>query len=188
MNKQKLIAAVGIVLITTLILAGNSFGQEGVTHYGVKAGLVTPGEVTIEGLGSDDGDISYSFGGFLDYGLAAKLSGGLSLDLHNAKYGEFSKTLIDFSLTLKALVSRPEASTKIRPGIALGYGAMGATDNDEDGTKYFLVKAGVELLFDRGQGPDWLGELAVFGAPSGGNDAASVTFGPGLILRAGIQF
>ena len=104
MNKQKLIAAVGIVLITTLILAGNSFGQEGVTHYGVKAGLVTPGEVTIEGLGSDDGDISYSFGGFLDYGLAAKLSGGLSLDLHNAKYGEFSKTLIDFSLTLKALV------------------------------------------------------------------------------------
>lgn len=182
------ITNLAIFLIAILVLAGTALGQEGTSKWGIKLGLVSPGEVTIEDLGSDDGDMSYSVGGFLDYQLAPRLFGGISLDLHNAKYGDESETLMDFSVALKAMVSDPAATTKIRPLLALGYGAMSAVSEDADGTKYFLVKAGTEIVMERPGSSSWLIEIALFAAPSGGNSDADVTFGPGFLLRGGLLF
>lgn len=157
------------------------------TFKGVKLGLATPGEVSVDGVGSDDADISYSFGGFYDYPLSPKLTGGVAVDVDGLSYEDESGTMFNLALTLKAVIDRPDSKILWRPGLYIGYG-RGSSGALDDGADFFVVGGLVELLILSEESINWLVELAIIGGPSGGNEDYEITYGPGFRLRGGISF
>jgi hypothetical protein len=191
MTKRRL-TALGLVLVILLVagsLAAQDFRSKG-TVLGIKGGLVLPGTVYIEDF-SDDGDISFSLGGFADYALAEKLYGGISLDFHNMSVWDESKIMYDISFVLKAKIFSENSPMTFRPGFSVGYGGIPsfeADGYDVDASSYFVVKGMVEAVMPTSSNLSWLIEAAIIGAPAGGNSDYDVTFGPGFLLRGGIVF
>lgn len=148
-------------------------------HKGIKAGIVNPGEMWYAGY-SADGEIGYSLGAFLDAPLGEKLFGGVAFDLDNDAGNE--ENMLNLGLTLKAGFS---SGSKMlwRPGLFFGYGYMTGFE-----ASFFAIAANLEIIFLSEKSTDWLLELAVIGGPSGGNEDADMSYGPGYRLRAGIAW
>src|SRR5207247_51476 len=53
------------------------------------------------------------------------------------------------------------------------------------GTNYLTVRGGTELLIHGGGKHTWLGEILVYGAPTGGNVDVTTSFGPVVLVRVG---
>ena len=112
---------------------------------GFKFGLSTPGTFWIDDF-SFDGDMSYSVGGFYDYALSPKMTGGIELDIDGLSYEAISGTMINIALALKATIGNPDAKTLWRPGFFIGYGYTSIDDLDES-AQFFNVGGLLELVF-----------------------------------------
>ena len=156
------------------------------TTYGVKLGLISPGTWFV-GDFEYDPDMGYSLGGFLDHKLAPKLTGGLDLDISKFSAYETSSNLINFGITLKAILFSETSDFTFRPGIGIGYGSLGKMDIYES-SSYFMLKGGVEVVYITQGGTSWLGELSLIGSPDGGNDDIEMYLGTGFLIRAGLVF
>ncbi len=121
-RNQILVILVLLIVFSASFAWGENFRDKG-TVYGFKVGLISPGSIDVEDF-SDDGDMSYSLGGFVDYALAEKIYGGISLDLHNMSFYDESKIMYDISGTLKAKIFSETSNLTFRPGIAIGYGGI----------------------------------------------------------------
>lgn len=185
----------GVCLAAVLSLAEPARAQSGSaatmlsrsTTVGLKAGLITSGTIYVED-GEFDSDASYSIGGFLDYRLAPKLFGGISVDAHNISAFDEEKMLVDAELTLKALVAGATGRVAVRPGLGIGYGTVGAISGVAESSQYLTVRGFAEVLVPLGARSAWLGEVAVLAGPSGGNSDLDITFGPMLLVRGGFVF
>jgi len=161
---------------------------------GFKIGLLTGGTVTIANTGYGDFDFGTNAGlayeAYGDYRVAPRLSmvAHLGWWTFPADYWEDgSETMLDVGGGLKAIIPIENTAVVIRPGFGLGYGTMSISGMD-DGT-FFLVRAYAETVYRRaGNRIGYVGELGFLSAPSGGNDRASVTTGPILYLRGGVEF
>ena len=168
--------------ITTAEASAGSPGQLR-NFKGFKFGLVNPG-TSWAGANADDGAISWSIGGFYDYALSEKLHGGLELDLEEFAFSYYDSEMhTNLALSLKALIQKPGSKTIWRPGLYLGYGYLTGFE-----AQFFNVGAMVEVVFSSQKSFDWLAELAIIGAPAGGNEDFDMSSGPGFRLRAGMSF
>ena len=158
------------------------------TTYGIKGGLVMPGTFYWhEGpYVSYNFNLSWSAGAFIDHMLAEKLSGGLYLDLNLVNAFDESAVMFDVGATLKARLAVGAGGIQWRPMIGIGYGNLGAIYLF-DGTSYLTLKGGAEALIPMGA-RQVLVEGLVFGAPNGGNEDVTTTFGPVFQLRFGLLF
>ncbi len=152
----------------------------------LKAGLITPGAFYLEEGPYDSYDLSLSagVGVAVDYVVAPRMSVGLFTDLANLNAFDESAMMIDAGFTLKAHLGDPPAESeprrlRISPMLSLGYASLGEIYVFER-TQYLTIKAGTELRWGRS-----LFEVTAFGAPAGGNDAVTTSFGPVFQLRAG---
>lgn len=155
------------------------------TIFGVKAGVVGPGCVYVDDSDCFDSSVSYSLGGFVDTRLGEKLLGGIALDLHNGSSADsdFEELIYDLSLNLKADLGE---TTTFRPGFGLGYAR---SDVEGETLQAMTVRALLEVILpSSGQGPNWLGEVALYASPAGGTECCDVTWGPGFYLRGGVVF
>lgn len=169
-----------------LVSASPAHAQLGTLTYGVKAGLVAPGCVYIDDSFCFDADANLGLGGFLDYALAERLSGGLFVDVHSVSVeGSDTETMIDLGFMLKAFIPVSGDAVALRPGFGLGYGRV--TVEGED-VEFLTLRAPLEVLYVGGGGITWGGELALYYGPTGGSDESDVTFGPGFMLRGLIVF
>jgi len=178
-----------ILLALAIMSAQSAFGadvREDQTIMGVKGGLISPGTVYVEGIDYDS-DISYTLGGFIDYRLAEKIFGGATLDLMNMSAYDDNSMMIHLGVTLKALIYSEYSKLTFRPGIGIGYGRLGSL-GPADGSDYFILMGGVEMIMATKSDLSWLAEIDIIGGPAGGNDEYEITFGPGFILRGGIIF
>lgn len=158
--------------------------QSKTTSYGVKGILLMGGEAYVEEFDAFfDIDLSFGIGGLVDTKLGEKFWGGLYVDILNVSAYDETGTMIEGGVALKASFGGEIGKPTWRPGIAFGYGTLSAVGAIES-TKYLTIRAGVEAVF----GPGWIAEAIMYGAPSGGNDAVTVTYGPMLQLRFGRQF
>jgi len=156
------------------------------TSYGLKAGMISPG-IWYVGDFEYEPDASYTFGGFIDHQLGPKISGGVSLDIHGFSAYEESNNLIDLGITIKAMLFSEGSQFTFRPGIGIAYGTLGKMGIYESST-YMLLKGGLEVIISTSGNISWLGEIGLFGAPTGGNDDADMYLDTGLLARAGIVF
>ena len=154
--------------------------------FGARAGAVGPGCVYVEDSDCFESDVNYSFGGYLDYLFAERISGGVFLDLHgiSGEGTEDTENMIDVGATIKGIILASGGSLTFRPGIGVGYGAVTVADED---VNFLTLRGMLEALFDVG-GLRLGVEGGVFTGPSGGNEDLDVTFGPGFLARAIIEF
>jgi len=154
------------------------------THFGAKATLLMPGEAYVEEADAFfDIDLSFGIGGFVDTQLGEKLLGGAYLDLLQAHAYDESAMLIDAGIALKGVLGGGSGRVVWRPGFGLGYGTL-ADVGGIGSTHYLTLRAGVEMLLPS----NWLAEVSVHGAPSGGNRDVTVSYGPMVMLRLGRVF
>lgn len=183
--------AVGILsglLLGIAVMASLALGQEKTTHFGIKGGLLTSGEVTVDGLGTVDTDASYSIGGFVDYEVSPKLLGTLSLDMHSLKAEGESETLMDLSAGFKVLIQSEGSNVSFRPYVTLGYGRLGDIDEFIEASQYMLIKAGLEVVFASESSVSFLGDVSMLTAPTGGNADFEASYGPAFLIRGGVLF
>lgn len=158
--------------------------------FGVKAGLVLPGTITVEnGRATDyDTDTGVVIGGFVDSRLGAKLDGGFFVDLSNVPSSDAgeSATRLDLGVTLKGHFLMSSGNLILRPGIGLGLGLAKA--GGESGVHLLTLNGFVEAIFPFTDEMSWLGEIGFTTAPTGGNGDVWVTHGPIFELRGGIVF
>ena len=150
------------------------------TFIGLKAGFWTGATVYVEDGISTSADLSggLSVGGFLDYSLSPKLTGGLLAD-----WTDFDgDALYDLSLTAKALVGGQRGKIGYRPGIGIGV-AKYASDNTQ-----LTLRGGLEMVGRVGMKSAWVAEAMLYGSPTGGSSDFWVTWSPGLLLRGGYIF
>ncbi|MGH7607492.1 MAG: hypothetical protein ACREME_09145 [Gemmatimonadales bacterium] len=177
------LAFAGLVGLALAPAAGAQ--QDGrTTRYIVKGILLLPGEAYIEEADAFfDIDMSFGVGGAVDTKLGEKFWGGVFLDLLNVSAYDESEMMFEAGVALKAALGGLNGKPLWRPGIGFGYGSLsgGAAI---DATTYFTIRAGVEAVMPSG----WLAEAMLYGAPTGGNDDVTVTYGPMLQLRFGRVF
>jgi hypothetical protein len=179
-----------IVILGLMLTTGISFGQnlrEKTTIIGLKGGLITSGTVSAEDVEFDT-DLSYSLGAFGDYQLAPKFSGGIAVDLHNISVSDESKMLLNFGVTLKAMISGENSSMAFRPGLLIGYARLPEIEGRTKSSQYFTVGGLVEIAFSTQNSVSFFTEAGIYAAPSGGNSEFDITFGPMFLLRGGVYF
>ena len=177
-------AIVTVIVAFGAGMAGGSELRTKETTFGAKGGLFGPGTVYVEGFDYDS-DMSFSFGGFLDYKLGPKMSGGVLLNFHDFSSYE-SSTLIELGFMLKGWIYKDESNMTFRPGFGISYGMM--SHEGMDNTSYLIMSGLAEFVFSTSGQISYLGEIGITGALAGGNDAYDVTFGPGFTIRGGIVF
>lgn len=156
------------------------------TTFGVKGGIIGPCVYYVNDRDFKSA-MSYSIGGFVDYKLGPKILGGLSLDFNGVSHVyEANVSLIDLSVTLKAMVFSPNSNLTFRPGFALGYGGLG--DFDFGNSSHLLLKGGLEIVYSTENRVIWLMEIMLGGSVDGGNKDYEITFGPSLLVRSGLIF
>jgi hypothetical protein len=175
-----------VLAIATLMAAlwGSAAAQDRPTRFGAKTTLLMPGEAYVEEFDAFfDIDMSFGVGGFVETRLGEKLLGGLYLDLLRANAYDESAMLVDLGFVLRATLGGRDGQPAWRPGFGLGYGTLAAVGAMES-THYLTLRGGVEALLPSG----WLAEVAIHGAPTGGNDAVTVSYGPMVMMRVGRLF
>lgn len=176
------------MVLALAMIAGAAQGQEKTTHFGLKGGFLTGGEITVDGVGTADSDASFSVGGFVDYEVSPKLLATLSLDMHNLKAMDESKMLLDISAGFKVVIKNENSKVAFRPNVTLGYGSLGSISEFIESSTYLMVKGGVEAVFASGSNMSWLGEVSIMAAPTGGNADFEASYGPVFLIRGGVLF
>lgn len=156
------------------------------TVFGVKGGLIAPGSVELDGDVYDT-DSGFSLGAFLDYKLSPKVCGGVFFDLDQLTSENESVNFIDIGLMLKALIYKRTGNLTLKPGLGFGYGILPSVD-DIGSTTYLTIKASAEIVASTHRSFSWLGEIAIFGAPWGGNDLYDTAINGLVLIRGGILF
>lgn len=177
-------AGLFMLLAVNFCLAGDIRANQ--TTYGIKLGLISPGVWTV-GDFEYDSDTEYSIGGFLDYKLGPKITGGLALNINGFGAYETSSTLFDLGVTLKAMVFSDKSKFTFMPGIGISYGHLGKMYIYES-SNYMILSGFVDAVIATPRNFSWFGELGLFGSPNGGNDDADMYLDPGLMVKAGIVF
>jgi hypothetical protein len=178
----------GTLMLVALWLAtaaaSPAAAQSKTTSFGVKGILLMPGEAYVEEADAYfDIDMSFGIGGLVDTKLGEKFWGGLFLDVLSVSAADESATMLEFGVAMKAALGGENGKPTWRPGIGLGYGSLGGAGGLES-TTYLTIRGGVELVLPAG----WVAEAMVYGAPTGGNDDVTVSYGPMLQLRFGRIF
>lgn len=175
-----------VVLLLNFGIAVGSDVRNTPMVYGLKAGLVSPG-TWYAGDFSYDPDMGYSLGGFLDYKLGDKITGGLYVDVDGINVYETSSTLYDIGITIKAILYSQTSTFTFKPGIGIGYGALGKVDYYAS-TNYMMLRGFVDVVYSTSSSISWLGEIGLWGSPNGGNDDFEAYFDTGFMVRGGIVF
>lgn len=180
---------VGRLVLVALCLAAAAAApaaaQSKTTSFGVKGILLMPGEAYIEEADVFfDIDMSFGISGLVDTKLGEKFWGGLFLDVLSVSAADESGTMFELGVAMKAALGDGAAGKLVwRPGIGIGYGNLSSIGVLES-TTYLTIRGGVEAVLPSG----WVAEALIYGAPTGGNDDFTVTYGPMFQLRFGRIF
>jgi hypothetical protein len=130
--------------------------------------------------------MSFHLGGFVDYKLGPKISGGLVLNFSNFSYRDESSNMLEAGFIIKAWLYGEDSNITFTPGFGISYGRLGSNDY-VDGSDFFIINGLVDMIIGM-ENFDLLLELGITGSPTGGNDDWDMSYGPGFFFRGGIIF
>jgi hypothetical protein len=178
------LAILALLLSLAIPLSPAAAQQSKTTSFGVKGILLLPGEAYVEEADAYfDIDMSFGIGGLVDTKLGEKFWGGVFLDILSVSAADESATMFEFGVSMKAALGGENGKPTWRPGLGIGYANL----SDAGGvasTTYLTIRGGVEAVLSSG----WVAEAIIYGAPTGGNDDFTVTYGPLFQLRFGRIF
>lgn len=175
-------AALTLALFALPLITSPGLGQG--AQFGVKGIMLLPGEAYVEEFDNYvDIDLSLGAGFMVDTRLGERFLGGLYVDFMQARAQDESGLLMDAGIALKAALGSDQGKVRWRPGIGIGFGHL-AEVGSLDASSYLTLRAGVEVVLPGG----WLIEGSIYGAPTGGNDDLTISYGPMPMLRFGRLF
>ncbi len=124
---------------------------------------------------------------FVDMPLTSKGLIGITIDLHDINVRRHRQVVLDVGMTLKFPIYGKRNRPAVRPGIGVGY-AMLAKVSDIESSTYLSVRALCEMVFYSDRKFAWVGELAVYGYPTGGNYDSDISYGPVVLIRLGVVY
>jgi hypothetical protein len=163
-----------LLMMFSTAFAGNVRDKN--TVLGVKAGLITTGTWYVGELG-----------GFVDYKLGPKITGGAAFNFGGFSAYEESSIQMDIGFTIKAMVFSETSNLTFRPGFGISYGMIGEMGPYES-SSYLVLHGMVEMVIATQSNMSYLAEIGLTGAPDGGNDDITMTTSPRLLIRGGIIF
>jgi hypothetical protein len=158
-------------------------------NVGLKAGVLFPGTVDVEGVDLDL-EAGPLFHASVDLVVAPKLSLGAFLLFARTQPEDIDRdvSILTLGATIKGRFIGGPGELQLRPGIMLGYQKI-SVENVSDDSTGMDVGAVAELSIPFGGGfTAALIELGFITQPVGGNDDAEITFGPIFFLTGGIEF
>jgi hypothetical protein len=176
-------------ILVVLLMVSSAFAgsvRDKNTVLGVKAGLITSGTWYV-GDFEYEADMSYLLGGFVDYKLGPKITGGAALNFGGFSAYEESSTQLDIGFTLKAMVFSETSNLTFRPGFGISYGMVGKMGPYES-SEYLVLHGMIEMVIGTQSNMSYLAEIGLTGSPDGGNDDITMTTSPRLLIRGGIIF
>ena len=173
-----------VLLMYSTAYAGNVRDKN--TILGVKAGLITSGTWYV-GDFEYEADMSYILGGFVDYKLGPKITGGAAFNFGGFSAYEESGTQMDIGFTIKAMVFSETSNLTFRPGFGISYGMIG-TMGPYESSSYLVLHGMVEMVIATQSSMSYLAEIGLTGAPDGGNELITMTTSPRLVIRGGLIF
>lgn len=175
-----------VLAVVGLGLAPASAAQQAgkTTTFAVKGILLLPGEAYVEEVDAFfDIDMGFGVAASVDTRLGERITGGLFLDLLSVSAYDETGSFLEIGAAIKAAFNSGPAQPTWRPGIGFGYGTLSAVGGIGP-TNYFLVRGSFEVQLPS----QWVAEAILWGAPSGGNEQVTVTYGPMVQLRVGRAF
>lgn len=182
-----------LIFLTGFAVTAEASGEN---YTGLKIGMVSSGDVDVDGTAVDLG-AGWSFGAFFDHPIGSRIHLGVTFDMMNLKWtrtgSEWDYTLkerlLDLGLCAKVTFTGEESDLIVRPGAGLGLGVMPKLpEAGLAASSYLTLKGMVEVAYDNGGDVIYLIEAGLWYAPSGGDEYSDVTIGPLLQLRAGVMF
>jgi hypothetical protein len=153
--------------------------------FGVKVGVIS--RVNIRGDLNLHTEIGSTGQVFMDFPMFSSLYLSTSIDFYYVEIVRQNDVMIEGTAGFKYLFNLPRANMQLKPGLAIGYaylpeiGVMESTD-------YITFRAYLEAHFPIDGRKAWVAEFAIMGAPTGGNAALDLSYGPGFMIRGGLAF
>lgn len=187
------IVASCVRLIAPLIIVGTAdFGRAEIIStqptrgvFGLKIGLAS--RANIRGDLHLRTEIGSSAQVYADFPLFSDFFFTTAFDFYYVEIVRQNDIMIEGSLGLKKSFALSRANMKLIPGASLGYaylpeiGVMNSTD-------YIVLKLFFESHFAIDPRKAWVAEVAVLGAPWGGNPTYDISYGPAFLVRVGLAF
>lgn len=154
---------------------------------GARAGLLNAATFHI-----GDADESMKFGltggVFFDVPVVQPVAMTIVVDIHDIQLYNSRQMMINPQVGIKPTVKYfKDLKYALRPSATVGFGYLYDVGRLE-ASSYLTLRAAFEVLFFQNKNIGYVAELSVFGAPTGGNSAVDVTFGPVWSLRLGVMY
>jgi hypothetical protein len=141
-------------------------------------------------IGGDDQEMNFGLSGgvFFDVPLVQPVALTITCDIHDIQIYDSRQMMLNPQIGFKPTVKYFEHKKyALRPSATVGFGYLYDVGRLE-ASSYLTFKGAFEALFFQNKNIGYVLELSVFGAPSGGNSAVDVSFGPVWSLRVGVMY
>ncbi|MBD3331379.1 hypothetical protein GF356_00905 [candidate division GN15 bacterium] len=141
-------------------------------------------------IGGDDQEMNFGLSGgvFFDVPLIQPVALTITCDIHDIQIYSSRQMMLNPQIGFKPTVKYfKHKKYALRPSATVGFGYLYDVGRLE-ASSYLTFKGAFEALFFQNKNIGYVLELSVFGAPSGGNSAVDVSFGPVWSLRVGVMY
>jgi len=182
-----------VCVILTVVLIGlsgsvsaqNLVGRVTSGRFGIKAGLIS--RMNMRGDLKLQSEIGSSAQVFADFPKGKGFYFAAAFDFHYIEINRSNQIMIEPNIGLKRAFHLKRADMQLIPAMSIGFAYL-ADMGDLPSFNFLTYKLLVEVHFKIDARKSWVGELALFNAPTGNNGSLDVSLGPGLMLRWGLVF
>ena len=169
----------------TDILAQNLVGRSTRGVFGLKVGVISRMNMT------GDRDLRSEVGSciqvYADIPKGKNYYLSAAFDFYYIEINRTNQIMIEPNLGLKKTFYLQRGQMAIKPGGSVGFAFL-ADMGSLRASQYLTFKVFCEIHFKIDARKAWVGELALFHAPTGSSNRLDLAFGPGLMLRVGLAF
>ena len=152
---------------------------------GVKAGVIS--RMNLDITPARQSGIGSCAQVFTDFPVGHNVYFTTAFDFYYVAFGGANQIMIEPSAGVKRAFPLSRARMLITPGVAVGFAYLSHV-GDVPPSRFLGLKLFVEAHFTIDARRAWVGELALFDAPTGSNSNGHLSFGPGVMLRWGVAF
>lgn len=178
--------SIGILLgMAPSIHSQNLVGRTTSGLFGLKVGVIS--RMDLRGERRLNTEIGSTAQVFADFRKGQRLFIATAFDFYYVEVNRSNQIMIEPGVGVKYSFPIADAGATLKPGVMIGFAYLSDT-GDLPAAELFSYKLLFEAEFKIDVKKAWLGEIALFDAPTGRSASKGITLGPGVMLRLGLAF
>jgi len=187
------ILTVVLIGLSGSVSAQNLVGRVTSGRFGIKVGLIS--RMNMRGDLKLQSEFGFTAQVFADFPKGKGFYFSTAFDFYSIKIrrsnyienNRSSQMMIEPNIGLKRAFHLNRADMQLIPAVSIGFAYLADID-DLPSSNFLTYKLLIEVHFKVDSKKAWVGELALFNAPTGSNGRLDISLGPGLMLRWGLAF